>query len=217
MLPAGRYPPDVPSPPTYAAALRDAIADVTRGIGSPQLAAATEALIGRYRSVAPAGPPILDSAERVAAYAAYRMPATHAALSRVLGTVAETGLAPTSLLDLGGGTGAAAWAAAEAFTSLRTITVLDQAEEALRLGRRLVESAPAESLRLRRFERAVEGSWPQRSADLVTVSYVLSELTTDQQGRARRGCDGPSAGRRHRRARHSRRLPANPQGAQRDP
>jgi ribosomal protein RSM22 (predicted rRNA methylase) len=173
----------VPSPPTYATALRDAIAEVTRGIGSLQLAAATEALIGRYRSVAPAGPPILDSAERVAAYAAYRMPATHAALSRVLRTVAETGLAPTSLLDLGGGTGAAAWAAAAAFTALRTVTVLDQAEEALRLGKRLVESAPREPLRLASFERALEGSWPQRSADLVTVSYVLSELTADQQGR----------------------------------
>ncbi|WP_404391088.1 small ribosomal subunit Rsm22 family protein [Humibacillus xanthopallidus] len=173
----------MPSPPTYAAALRDAIADVTHGIAPQQLAAATEALIGRYRSVAPAGPPILDSADRVAAYAAYRMPATHAALSRVLGTVAETGLAPTSLLDLGGGTGAAAWAAAETFTSLRTITVLDQVEEALRLGRRLVESAPVEALRTARFERAAEGSWPQGSADLVTVSYVLSELTADQQGR----------------------------------
>ena len=184
MLPVGRYPPEVlPSPPTYAAALRDAITVATRGVGSPQLAAATEALIARYRSVAPAGPPILDSPARVAAYAAYRMPATHAALARVLQTVAETGVEPTSHVDLGGGTGAAAWAAAEAFATLETITVLDQADEALRLGRQLVESAPADVLRRARFTRAVAGSWPQEAADLVTVSYVLSELDAGQLAR----------------------------------
>ena len=67
-------------------------------------------------------------------------------------------------------------------TSPTTITVLDQAEEALRLGQRLVESAPGEALRLAPLRaRAVEGAWPKRSADLVTVSYVLSELTADQQ------------------------------------
>ncbi|HET7799002.1 MAG TPA: small ribosomal subunit Rsm22 family protein, partial [Humibacillus xanthopallidus] len=170
-------------PPTYAAALREAIADVTRGVGPVALASATEALIGRYRSVAPAGPPILDSADKVAAYAAYRMPATHAALTRVLQTVAETGVEPVCHLDLGGGTGAAAWASADVFPSLRQITVLDHAVEALRLGQRLVRSAPAEVLREASFTRAVAGAWPHVAADLVTVSYVLSELDGPQQER----------------------------------
>ncbi|GAA2156958.1 small ribosomal subunit Rsm22 [Humibacillus xanthopallidus] len=170
-------------PPTYAAALREAIADVTRGVGPAALASATEALIGRYRSVAPAGPPILDSADKVAAYAAYRMPATHAALTRVLQTVAATGVEPVSHLDLGGGTGAAAWASAEVFPSLRQITVLDQAVEALRLGERLVGSAPVEVLREASFTRAAAGAWPHEAADLVTVSYVLSELDVPQQER----------------------------------
>jgi ribosomal protein RSM22 (predicted rRNA methylase) len=168
-------------PLTYAAALRDAIADATRGVGSSALATATESLIARYRSVAPAGAPILDSADRVAAYAAYRMPATHAALTRVLQTVAATGVEPVTHLDLGGGTGAAAWAAASAFPSLRQITVLDQAAEALRLGQRLAESAPSEVVRRASFTRAVAGAWPQLTADLVTVSYVLSELDDVQQ------------------------------------
>ena len=172
-----------PSSPRYAAALRDAIADVTRGVSSAGLAAATESLIGRYRAVAPAGPPILDSAERVAAYAAYRMPATHAALVRVLGAVAQAGLSPASHLDLGGGTGAAAWASSECFDSLESITVLDQVDEALRVGRRLVSDAPSEVLRRATFARALAGAWPQQTADLVTVSYVLSELAPAQQER----------------------------------
>jgi ribosomal protein RSM22 (predicted rRNA methylase) len=184
VLSTGSYAPDVSlPPPKYAAALRDAIAEVTRGVGSPALASATEGLIGRYRSVAPAGPPILDSAERVAAYAAYRMPATHAALTRVLRSVAATGVEPVTHVDLGGGTGAAAWACADVFPSLQRITVLDHATEALRLGQRLVESAPAGALRRASFTRAVEGAWPQEPADLVTVSYVLSELDVPQQDR----------------------------------
>ncbi len=172
-----------PSSPTYAAALRGAIADVTLGMQPARLAAETEWLIGRYRAVAPAGPPILDSAERVAAYAAYRMPATHAALVRVLGAVAQSGLLPVSHLDLGGGTGAAAWASSECFDSVASITVLDQVDEALRLGRRLASAAPSEVLRRAAFLRAVAGAWPQGSADLVTVSYVLSELDVVQQER----------------------------------
>ena len=218
VLPVGRYPPHVSSPPTYAAALRDAIADVTRGVGSARLTAATEALIGRYRTVAPAGPPILDSAERVAAYAAYRMPATHArARARCSRRSRRPVWRPRSTArprrwhrrgGLGGG---------EAFASLTTITVLDQAEEALRLGQRLVEAAPTEALRLARFERAVAGAWPKRSADLVTVSYVLSELDRGAAATASSRTRWPRAGGRHRRARHSRRLPANPRGARRDP
>jgi ribosomal protein RSM22 (predicted rRNA methylase) len=147
-----------------------------RGVSERDLARATEALVSRYRSVAPATAPILASQVHVAAYAAYRMPATHAALSRVLADLAERGLSPRSLLDLGGGTGAAAWAAAGAFESLESITVLDQVDEALALGRDLVVDAPSPALAGATFTRAVAGDWPQLEADLVTVSYVLSEL-----------------------------------------
>ena len=109
------------------------------------------------------------------------MPATHAALARVLAAVAATGIEPRSHVDLGGGTGAAAWAAAESFWSLEEITVLDHADRALRMGERLVEKAPREVLRGAHFTRAVAGGWPEVTADLVTVSYVLSELDAAQQ------------------------------------
>jgi ribosomal protein RSM22 (predicted rRNA methylase) len=162
--------------PAYAAELRTALSRAVRGVGERDLARATEALVSRYRSVAPAAAPILASPVHVAAYAAYRMPATHAALSCLLGDLAGVGLEPRSLLDLGGGTGAAAWAAAGVFDSLEAITVLDQVEEALALGRELVADAPSAVLARATFSRAVAGDWPQLQADLVTVSYVLSEL-----------------------------------------
>ncbi|CAN7542612.1 rRNA methyltransferase [Terrabacter sp. LjRoot27] len=167
--------------PAYAAELRAALSRAVRRVDERELTRATEALVSRYRSVAPASAPILASRVHVAAYAAYRMPATHAALSRVLADVAARGLAPRSLLDLGGGTGAAAWAAAGAFESLESVTVLDQVEDALALGRELVDDASSPALRGATFRRAVAGAWPAVEADLVTVSYVLSELDEAQQ------------------------------------
>ena len=150
-------------------------------VDARELTRATEALVSRYRSVTPASAPILASRVHVAAYAAYRMPATHAALSRVMVDLADRGLAPRSMLDLGGGTGAAAWAAAGAFDSLESVTVLDQVEDALALGRDLVADATSPALTGATFRRGVAGAWPELDADLVTVSYVLSELDETQQ------------------------------------
>ncbi|MEO7753401.1 MAG: small ribosomal subunit Rsm22 family protein [Terracoccus sp.] len=180
-------PDSSPSHGSYAAELRSALERALRGVPERDLARATAALVARYRAVAPADAAILASSAHVAAYAAYRMPATHAALARLLGQLAprldEVDLAPRTLLDLGGGTGAAAWAAAAAFPDLTAVTVLDQVDAALALGRDLVAEATHPALRAARFERAVAGAWPQVRADLVTVSYVLSELSTAQQDR----------------------------------
>ena len=167
--------------PRYAAELRAALGQVVRSVPERELTAATAALVARYRSVTPASQPILSSTTRVAAYAAYRMPATHAALVSVLGDLAAAGLSPRSLVDLGGGTGAAAWAAAECFDRLESIVVLDQVGEALRLGRELVAGVTDPVLAAARFERAEITALPQRESDLVTISYVLSELGPAEQ------------------------------------
>ena len=165
----------------YAAELRSALAEAVRSVPARDLTTATAGLVARYRSVEPAIAPILAGATQVAAYAAYRMPATHAALRSVLCDLAAVGLSPRSLLDLGGGTGSAAWAAAECFDRLESIVVLDQAEEALRLGRALAADVTDPVLAATRFERADIGALPERVSDLVTISYVLSELGAAQQ------------------------------------
>jgi ribosomal protein RSM22 (predicted rRNA methylase) len=167
----------------FESGLRAALARAVAGLPERELTTVTEALVTRYRAVAAATDPILESRVHVAAYAAYRMPATTAAMRRVLGVVAGAGFAPETLLDLGGGTGAAAWAAAETFPSLRSLTVLDQVDAALALGRALVAEAPSGPLRATRFERAFVDDLPEVAADLVTVSYVLSELTAQQRSR----------------------------------
>lgn len=112
------------------------------------------------------------------------MPATFAANLRVLGELAGR-LAPTRVLDLGGGTGAAAWAALAVWPSVREATVRDFSEPMLRLGRRLALGSGDERLAAARFVSGRldgPGVAGAGGADLVTISYVLSELT----GEARR-------------------------------
>src|SRR6059058_2110547 len=67
------------------------------------------------------------------AYALARMPATYAADIAAINALAEIrpDFAPSSLLDIGAGPGTATWAAAEAFSSLRSFVLFD-ANEALR-------------------------------------------------------------------------------------
>jgi ribosomal protein RSM22 (predicted rRNA methylase) len=146
---------------------------------SRELGAAVDKLIARYRDPHPAASPILASPAAVAAYAAYRMPATWAAARHALSAFAERapGFRPATLLDVGGGTGAALWAAAELFPSLTEATVLDQVDDALEFGRTLAAASGLAAVRAAQWRHglfAQEESLGE--ADLVTVSYVLSEL-----------------------------------------
>ncbi|MEY9930981.1 ribosomal protein RSM22 (predicted rRNA methylase) [Catenulispora sp. GP43] len=166
-------------PTDLAAALDAATADIPLR----ELEASVDRLIARYRTPGRADRPILAGRIDAAAYAAYRMPATWGAVRAALAAAAARvpGLAPQSLVDVGGGTGAAAWAAAAVFGgSLKDVTVLDQVAEALDLGRGLARDAFAGALRHAQW-RQVRFPAEIPGADLVTVSYVLSELAPDAQ------------------------------------
>jgi ribosomal protein RSM22 (predicted rRNA methylase) len=163
--------------------LRDALARQLRETAPGRASAQVERLIDNYRGAAPtAAPaaPILRDAADVAAYAAYRMPATYAAARSALDALrARTaGWAPRTHLDLGGGTGAATWAVADAWPGGgHTSTVLDWSQAALTLGRALAADAAEPSVRAAEWTRAPLAGAPRLpAADLVTVSYVIGEL-----------------------------------------
>src|ERR1041384_2505595 len=109
--------------------LREAVGGGLGG-GAPQgLARATAALVERYRSGQPAaGGVFLESAEDIAAYAAYRMPATFAAIAAALTQLREQwpGEEPRSLLDVGAGPGTAVWAAQAVWPSLERALLLER-------------------------------------------------------------------------------------------
>ncbi|MFD8384569.1 small ribosomal subunit Rsm22 family protein [Streptomyces sp. NPDC059679] len=162
--------------------LRAALAGLVDGLSARQAAQATGRLIENYRGRTPTDAPVLRDRADVVAYAAYRMPATFEAVRSALAAfrAGAPGWSPGSHVDIGGGTGAATWATAAAWPDTeRATTVLDWAEPALALGRELAGGAAVEALREVRWQRQVIGdglSLPD-GTDLVTVSYVLGELT----------------------------------------
>ncbi|ELS52744.1 small ribosomal subunit Rsm22 family protein [Streptomyces viridochromogenes] len=165
-------------PASPAEALRSKLAALLDGLPPRQAAQAVDRLIANYRGATPTDAPILRDRADVAAYAAYRMPATFAAVHSALEAFAQAvpDWVPGSHTDIGGGTGAATWAVTATWPGERSVTVLDWAEPALTLGRDIAEANPA--LQNARWQRARIGSaLTLDSTDLVTVSYVLNELT----------------------------------------
>ncbi|WP_313896342.1 small ribosomal subunit Rsm22 family protein, partial [Streptomyces sp. YIM 98790] len=125
--------------------LRGALDGLLEGLPPRRLTGAVERLKEQYRGRTADGRaagtvPILRDRVDVVAYAAYRMPATFAAAGAALRELAGRlpGWSPAGHLDIGGGTGAAVWAAAGTWPAAdRPVTVVDWAGPALELGREL--------------------------------------------------------------------------------
>lgn len=168
--------------------------------------ARARSLSQRYLADRPAESAILADPTDVAAYATARMPATFAAARFALEELlrAEPSLTPTTLLDLGAGTGAATWAAWDAFDSLKAVELRDYSAPALDLAARLlastdltvtttlgdaggsvasqhlrVESAASSGSGSLALSRPVSPTGPTH--DLAICAYVLSELAPDQR------------------------------------
>jgi ribosomal protein RSM22 (predicted rRNA methylase) len=171
---------NAPVPP--ADTLRSALAGLLDGLPPKAAAQAVERLIANYRGTTPTHTPILRDRSDVAAYAAYRMPATFEAVCAALEAFADAvpGWAPESHVDVGGGTGAATWAVNATWEGVRPVTVLDWAEPALALGREIAAANP--ELEGAAWQRSrIGAALTIESTDLVTVSYVLGELTEDDR------------------------------------
>jgi ribosomal protein RSM22 (predicted rRNA methylase) len=112
------------------------------------------------------------------AYALARMPATYAAVTASLNALAEIrpDFAPRNLLDVGAGPGTATWAAAEAFSSLQTFTLLDANSALCALALDLFRGSPR--LHGIRYERGEARSVLAKAeaADLVVASYMIGEI-----------------------------------------
>lgn len=167
---------------TTAETLRSALAGLLEGLPQKQATAAVERLIANYRGQIPTNTPVLRNRSDVAAYAAYRMPATFEAVRSALDGLAEAapGWSPASHVDVGGGTGAAAWAADATWGGPRETAVLDWADPALVLGKELAAASSSPTLRAAEWRQSIIGAgMTLPGADLVTVSYVLGELTPE--------------------------------------
>ncbi|GAA0398092.1 rRNA methyltransferase [Acrocarpospora corrugata] len=159
--------------------LYDALDAALRRFAPADMARSVQNLMRQYREGGAPADVILDSAIDVAAYAGYRMPATFAAVSAALRHTAELtpGFAPRTQVDIGGGTGASVWAAAQVWSSLESVTVLEQSPKAIAMGEWLAKRSESAVVRSGVWKRGViHSSVDKPPADLVTMSYVLGEL-----------------------------------------
>src|SRR5580692_3906884 len=167
--------------PDLPAELKSALDARLQGL-SRNAAAERAALISQtYRDGGGSG--AIQSEADALAYALARMPATYAAVTASLNALCEItpDFAPASLLDVGAGPGTASWAAAEAFSSLQSFTLLD-ANDALRA---LALDLGSGSTRLRgmTYQRgeARAALADAEPADLVVASYMIGETSEAEQ------------------------------------
>lgn len=114
----------------------------------------------------------------LASYLVARLPATYAAVSRVLTEAAalRPDLSPASLLDVGSGPGTASWAAAEVWPGLERVTFLDNMPEFLNLAAGLAAHGPLPLSRAQAVRGSMEMLPDAVHADLVVAAYALAEL-----------------------------------------
>lgn len=162
--------------------MRAGIEAELRGLDPRRLERATGELVARYRGERGGAGALLRSPEDIAAYAAYRLPATFAALVGALRALREQwpGPPPRSLLDAGAGPGTALWAACEVWPEIERATLLERDPGMLALGRRLAAHAAAPAIRNADWHSVdLLRPWEARPHDLVICAYVLNEIVEE--------------------------------------
>jgi ribosomal protein RSM22 (predicted rRNA methylase) len=126
----------------------------------------------------------LHSQEDISAYAAYRLPATFAAIYAALTEVRwrRPDWQPRTLLDVGAGPGTAMWAVATLWPTLEQITLLERNQHMMQMGQRLARHAHSQAIKQVKW-RSIDltGQWEEAAHDLVICSYVLGELPQAKQ------------------------------------
>lgn len=111
-------------------------------------------------------------------YLVARLPATFAAVERVLAELARRrpGFMPNSLLDAGSGPGTASWAAAGIWPGVAAVSFLDNSASFLALAKELASHGPASLAGATAFRESIETLPEGLTADLVVAAYALAEL-----------------------------------------
>jgi ribosomal protein RSM22 (predicted rRNA methylase) len=159
--------------------LRGALANQFQGLSDIELGRTTKDLSVRYRGGGPAGNPVARSGDDVAAYAAFRVPATYAATVAAFTALREqrAGWQPRSLLDLGAGLGSGLWAAATVWPGIEQMAAVDAQPRMIAAGRELCRAASHPAIRLAEWVQSdLRGARLAERYDLVLLAYVLAEI-----------------------------------------
>jgi ribosomal protein RSM22 (predicted rRNA methylase) len=161
--------------------LRIALDKALDRVKPSDLSTAARDLSDRYRRSSVGAAHIRTELD-VLAYAAFRLPATYAAVTAVLhevcGLMADW--RPHSLLDVGAGPGTASWAGTEIWPSILDVELVEADERMIDFGRNLMEDDGV--LSAARWNGSdVLQKIPPGPRDLILLSYVLGELEASKR------------------------------------
>jgi ribosomal protein RSM22 (predicted rRNA methylase) len=159
--------------------LRQNIDRALDGIALRDLAAAAATLSERYREERHDGRLHVANRRDALAYVAVRMPATYAAVRASFDAIAEArpDFAPKTMLDIGAGPATALWAAADCWPDLADALLVEASPTFRTCGEELAAEAALPHMTWRIADVAKTIDCVPR--DLVTLAYVLNELTPD--------------------------------------
>ncbi len=163
--------------------LERAMSDAIAGLPLADLRRRVISLSENYRASERTGSSFIHDDLDALAYAAYRMPATLAAVRAVLRQIRLRlpEWNPQTFLDVGAGTGSGLWAITQEFPDLRHSTLIDSSRPMLALGHSLARSTGIRSLQLAEWrygEIVLDPIFDRSSA--VMSSYVLNEIPIGQ-------------------------------------
>ncbi len=165
--------------------LRLALANELANIPQKSIAATAERLSNRYHGGhPPAEGTFLHTSADVIAYAAYRLPATFAAIYAALNETRKRrpDWQPHTMLDAGAGPGTALWAASEVYPDVEQIALLERDDGMIAFGKQMATHARSAAVRAAIWQKVdLLGQWESGPKDLVTTAYVLNELPALQR------------------------------------
>jgi ribosomal protein RSM22 (predicted rRNA methylase) len=160
--------------------LRQLSDDMLEHLSLSQLSRAAEILSQRYRAETNDGNLHLNDDLAARAYIATRLPATYGAISASLAAAAKLrpDFAPKTLLDVGAGPGTALHAAKEQWSSLEQALLIEASSSIRAWGEKASTEA---AVAVKWLSADVGSSFTADPADLVTIAYVLNELSEQKR------------------------------------
>jgi len=158
--------------------LRDRVDRILAETPLADIRKAAEQLSQRYRGEVRDGRLHLSNDLATSAYLATRLPATYAAIRASMAAIADIRDAwePKTLLDVGAGPGSVFWAACDQWPSITHATMVEACDPIRRVGEQLAQHAKPQHATW--IAADIQRGLPDlQRADLVTLSYVLGELT----------------------------------------
>ncbi|MBB6259855.1 ribosomal protein RSM22 (predicted rRNA methylase) [Paenochrobactrum gallinarii] len=164
------------------ARLRQGVDSLLNGVALTDLQRASDILSKRYRAETRDGRLHLSDEMAAYAYLAARLPATYAAVFSSLDYAAELRpeFSPVSLLDVGAGPGTVLWAASQCWPDLRQATLMEASNAIRTVGSKLSDDAGLDKVDWVARDIVKERD-PLPKADLVTLAYVLDELSAAER------------------------------------